>query len=157
MTNDGDTVKTIKFIYPAEFSITMDYERLLEKAEKEMPKSVSEKERFEIPKVRGHIQGNKTIISNFHQIANAINRDVNHMLKYVLRELAAPGALSKTALIIGTKVSASRINEKIKKYVNEFVLCPECGKPDTKIEKEKNFLFLKCTACGARHVLKTKI
>ena len=80
------------------------------------------------------------------------------MLKFVLRELATPGEIKKSGgVIIGTKVPASRINEKIKQYANGFVLCSECGKPDTKIEKEEGISFLKCTACGARHTIKAKI
>ncbi len=135
----------------------MEYEKLLKEARKQLPESILNKERFEVPKVKGHIQGNKTVISNFHHIADFLGKDVNHLIKYVLKELAAPGNLTKTALIIGTKISASRINEKINQYVKEFVLCLECGKPDTKLEKEGNFLFLKCTACGARHSIKSKI
>ena len=80
------------------------------------------------------------------------------MLKYVLRELATPGEIKRSgSVIVGTKVSASRINDKIKQYVHEFVLCSECGKPDTKIEKDGTFSFLKCMACGARHPIKAKI
>lgn len=135
----------------------MEYEKLLKEARKKLPESILKKERFEVPKVKGHIQGNKTVISNFNQIADFLRKDVNHLVKYVLKELAAPGNLTKTALIIGTKVSATRVNEKINQYVREFVLCPECGKPDTKIEKEDNFLFMKCTACGARHSIKSRI
>jgi len=135
----------------------MDYKKLLEKARKELPESVTKKERFEIPKVRGHIQGNRTIISNFVQIANILGRDVNHMLKYILKELATPGEIKPKAVIIGSKVSASRINEKIKQYAEEFVFCKECGKPDTKLVKDGNFTFIKCTACGARHPVRTKI
>lgn len=135
----------------------MEYEKLLKAARKQLPEAILSKERFEVPKVRGHIQGNKTVISNFHQIADFLRKDVGHLVKYVLKELAAPGNLTKTALIIGTKVSASRINEKINQYVKEYVLCPECGKPDTKVEKEEDFLFLKCAACGARHSIKSKI
>ncbi len=136
----------------------MDYKKLLKQARKELPDVVFEKERFEIPKVMGHIQGNRTIISNFMQIADRLRREPEHMLKYVLRELATPGEIKKSgSVIVGTKISASRINEKIKQYANEFVLCLECGKPDTKIEEEGSFSFLKCTACGARHRIKAKI
>lgn len=136
----------------------MNYKKLLKQARKELPDMVFEKERFEIPKIRGHIQGNRTIISNFIQIADSLRREPEHMLKYVLRELATPGEIKKSgSVIIGTKISASRVNEKIKQYANEFVLCSECGKPDTKIEKEDNFSYLKCAACGARHRIKAKI
>jgi len=70
-----------------------DYESLLKRAKKQMPESVLEIARFEIPKVRGHLEGNKTIISNFLKIAQGLNRDPEHLLKYVLKELATPGTI----------------------------------------------------------------
>ena len=42
----------------------MNYEKMLKEGIKKVPEEVSHKSRFEIPKVKGHIQGNKTIISN---------------------------------------------------------------------------------------------
>ena len=135
----------------------MDYASLLNRARKGMPASVLERERFEVPKVRGHLQGNKTLISNFLQIASAIIRDPEHLLKYVLKELAAPGMIQRGMLLIGTKVPASRINEKIRKYVEEFVLCNECGKPDSKIISEGGFLYLRCQVCGSKRIVKAKV
>ena len=80
------------------------------------------------------------------------------MLKYVLKELATPGEIKKTGVVIfGTKLSASRINEKIQQYADTFVVCKECGKPDTKLEKEGNIYFVKCQACGAKHSVYSKI
>lgn len=135
-----------------------DYTELLEDVRRELPEHVFRKERFEIPNVKGHIQGNRTVISNFLQIATVLRREPNGMLKYILRELATPGEIKKSgSVIIGSKIPASRINEKIGQYANIFVFCYECGKPDTKIEKEGDFSFLKCTACGARHVIKSKV
>ena len=135
-----------------------EYRKLLEKVRKELPEHVFQKERFEIPKVKGHIQGNRTVINNFLQIANILGREPGNILKFILRELATPGEIKKSgSVIMGTKVPASRINEKIKQYANSYVFCYECGKPDTKIEKEGNFSFLKCTACGARHAIKSKV
>jgi len=127
---------------------------MLDIGNKQLPERVLAKERFEIPKVIGHIQGNKTIISNFSQIAAALNRDVSHLLKFILRELATPGEIVNNLLILGTKVSASRINEKIKEYAENYVICQECGKPDTKIFREGNVVFLKCQACGSKHHIK---
>lgn len=129
----------------------MDYESLLEQAYEELPEVQDSKERFETPKVRGHIQGNKTVVTNFQQIAQFLNRPVEHLLKFVQRELATPGSMVKNGIIFGTKIPASKINEKIEKYVEEFVLCDECKKPDTKLVKEDKYLFKKCMACGARH------
>jgi translation initiation factor 2 subunit 2 len=133
------------------------YEALVDKAYKVLPETVVKEERFVVPKVRGHLQGNKTVISNFLQIADSLGRKPQHILKYILKELATPGELKKNGVIIGTKMSASRINEKIEKYVEEFVLCKECHKPDTKLLKEGNFVFMKCMACGARHSVNAKV
>ncbi len=136
----------------------MDYEKLLKRAKEKTPESVLQKERFEIPKVIGHIQGNRTVISNFLQIVETLRRDKEHLLKYVLRELATPGEIKKSgSLIFGTKVSASRINEKIRQYAEEFVFCKECGKPDTKITKEEGLTYLRCAACGAKKPVKSRI
>lgn len=130
---------------------------MLEEGKKNLPDMVSETERFNIPKVRGHIEGNKTIVSNFREIANTLQRKSEHLLKYVLKELATPGEIRKNALIFGTKLSASKINEKIAQYVETFVLCKECGKPDTKLSKESGIYYLKCQACGAKHSFYAKI
>jgi len=135
-----------------------DYKSLLEETRKQLPEHVFQKERFEMPKVKGHIQGNRTVINNFLQIADALRRAPENLLKYILRELATPGEIKKSgSVIMGTKIPASRINEKIMQYTNSYVFCYECGKPDTKIEKEGSLNYLKCSACGAKHIIKSKI
>ncbi len=134
-----------------------DYEKMLEMCLDKVPKTQAKFERFEIPKVKGHVQGNKTIISNFLKIADVFGRTPVQLLKYVLKELATPGVMKKNFIIIGSKVPASKINEKIKQFAKEFVICKECGKPDTKIKKEGSVSVLRCQVCGARYSIKTKI
>jgi translation initiation factor 2 subunit 2 len=136
----------------------MDYKKLLEKAKKEMPDSVHEKERFEIPNIKGHIQGTKTIISNLQQITSHLHRPIEHVLKYLLKELATPGEIKKNgSVILGRKISSSDFNSKIKKYADEFVFCKDCGKPDTEFTKEGNATFIKCMVCGVKYQIKSKI
>ena len=134
-----------------------DYEKLLDRVIKNLPEEVIKSARFEVPKVRGHLQGQRTVLSNIHQIAGELNRKPEHLTKFLLRELATPGDLKEKGLILGRKVSAGRVNEKIRKYAREFVLCKECGKPDTKLVRENRVLFLKCMACGARHPVSAKL
>ncbi len=135
----------------------MDYDQLLKRARDRMPAVVFEKARFEIPKVRGHLQGSRTVISNFLQIASTLRREPEHLLKYLLRELATPGSPNRDSLVLGSKVPASRINDKIKQYAHEFVLCPSCGKPDTDLLREGEFTFLRCSVCGTKTTVKSKI
>ncbi|MBT6995215.1 translation initiation factor IF-2 subunit beta [Candidatus Woesearchaeota archaeon] len=135
----------------------MEYEKLLERAKKNLPEKADAKERFEMPKVKGHIEGNKTIITNFNQIAVTLRRDAKHMLKYLLRELATPGTIDGQRLTLGRKINSTIINNKLQKYANEFVICKDCKRPDTQIMKEGKVTVLKCTACGAKHPIKSKI
>lgn len=135
----------------------MNYEDMLKSAREKLPEPVKGTDRFEIPNVRGQIEGNKTIISNFNQIADTLGRKPQHLLKYVQRELATPGEFRKQAVIFGSKIPASKFNEKIKSYADEFVFCKECGKPDTKMVKEGDVYYIKCQVCGARHSFYSKI
>jgi len=132
----------------------MEYEQLLKRGMKQLPEVVAEISRFEVPKVKGHLQGNKTIITNINQIIEKIRRPIAHVVKFLLKELAAPGEIRGNFFVIGTKVSASRVNEKLQAYVNKFVICPECKKPDTKLKKESGFMFISCQACGAKKTIK---
>lgn len=130
---------------------------MLKEARETLPERKDSKERFEVPKVRGQVEGTKTIISNFQQIAETLGRPANHLLKYVQKELATPGQFRKQAVIFGSKIPASKINDKINAYADEFVLCKECSRPDTKITKEGDVYYLKCQACGARYSFYAKI
>ncbi len=136
----------------------MKYEEMLEKAEALIPKKdITIVNRYDAPKVVGHIEGNKTIIANFNQICDSLRCQKEHLLKYLQRELATPGKIEKDRLILGRKLNSKAINDKISEYADNFVLCYECKKPDTKIIKEGNFLFLKCMACGAKSRIKIQV
>lgn len=127
------------------------YEMMLEHGMKNLPKNSIKKERFEMPKVQGHIEGNKTIISNFLQVADQLRRKPEHLLKFLQRELATPGFVKEGRLILGRKIGSAQINERVEKYAKIFVICNECGKPDTQLVKEGQIQMIKCTVCGARH------
>ena len=133
------------------------YEEMLEQAYKKVKPVESHIERFEIPKAEGMIEGNKTIITNFTQICSYLRRKPEHLAKYLQRELASPGLIENERLILTRKTPSFKINEKIADYVKEFVICKECGKPDTELIKQDEFLFVKCFACGAKHSVRAKI
>ena len=129
----------------------MEYEELLNKAFEKLPKKVEEKKRFEIPSAISEIQGNKTLIKNFSDMLMILRRDANHFSKFLMKELATPGTIQGSTLILQRKVPCEMLQEKIKSYVKEFVYCKECGEPDTRLIKEERITTLKCDACGARY------
>lgn len=135
----------------------MDYEAMLKRGKDELPEELTQSSRFTIPKVRGHLQGNKTVINNWQEIAKTLDRPAQHLLKYVQKELATPGEVIKQSVVFGSKIPASKINEKIEQYADELVFCKECGKPETKISKDGGIIYLSCQACGAKYPAKTRI
>ena len=128
----------------------MNYEDLLNQAYSKV-KAVKSSSRFEIPEITSSIQGNKTIINNFIQLANHLRRKPQHIEKFLEKELAAQGKIEGNRLILVRKISSQKIEERIKIYVEKYVICKECSKPDTELIKEGQFMFIHCLACGAKH------
>jgi translation initiation factor 2 subunit 2 len=133
------------------------YEKLLDEAYTKVKRIESNSDRFEIPKVQGHFEGRKTIITNFFQVASYIRRSPEHFQKFILKELATSGQIEGERLVLNNNIPSAKINQKVEEYVKEFVLCKECKKPDTELIKEDRIAFLKCLACGAKHSVRSKI
>jgi translation initiation factor 2 subunit 2 len=128
-----------------------NYEELLDNAYSKVKQADTAESRFEIPKIEGHFEGKKTILTNFSQIASHIRRKPEHFQKFLLKELAASGQIEGDRLVLNITVPSEKINQKIEQYIKEFVLCKECGKPDTEILKEDRLSRIHCLACGAKH------
>ncbi|MGM5480968.1 MAG: translation initiation factor IF-2 subunit beta [Nanobdellota archaeon] len=134
----------------------MDYEQMLNRAREKLPEDLSSGERFTVEKVKGHLQGNKTVISNIGQIATQLGRPKELLVKFIEKQLATKGIVKGNFVIFNTKLSAKKINERIEQFTDQFVICKECGKPDTKLSKDTGVYFIKCQACGAKYSVKTR-
>jgi translation initiation factor 2 subunit 2 len=130
--------------------LSEDYLKLLEKAYSNLPKAVGTGERFEIPKVVGIRMGRRTIVQNFGDISSVLNRDPHHLLKFLSREMATAASLDGSRAIFQGKFDVGTVTRLLSIYAQRFVICPICNRPDTKMEKEGRYLFLRCEACGAR-------
>ncbi|MCW3977289.1 MAG: translation initiation factor IF-2 subunit beta [Candidatus Bathyarchaeota archaeon] len=127
-----------------------DYNELLERARSQLPPDVSERKRFEVPKPRSITIGMKTFVQNFKEICDALNRDPQHLLRYLSREMATAGTLSGSRAVFQGRFRYDTIERLIQHYTVVFVTCPVCKRPDTRIVKEKRLSFMVCEACGAR-------
>ena len=65
-----------------------NYEELLKEAYNEVKIVETGGERFEIPKVEGQISGRNTIITNIAKIASYLRRPLEHLAKFLQKELA---------------------------------------------------------------------
>jgi translation initiation factor 2 subunit 2 len=133
------------------------YEQLLDDAYGKVKVIEGTGERFEIPKIEGHFEGRRTVLTNFFQIASYLRREPEHFLKFLTKELAAKATTDGERIILNIKVPSKKINPKIEQYAEEFVLCRECSKPDTELIKEGKLTMLHCLACGAKHSVNIKI
>jgi len=132
-----------------------DYENLLKRARSQLPREVLEHKRFEVPKVRSGTIGMRTYVVNYKDIAMALNRDPQHLLRYLSREMATSGTVDGVRAIFQGKFRSDALDRLVQRYVEEFVTCPVCKGPDTRIMKEKRLSFLVCEACGARSSVRT--
>ena len=92
------------------------YEDLLERAIDQLPPEVFEHKRFKIPKAYSDIQGNRTFIKNFKDVAEGLNRDPQHLLKFLMRELGTAGNIEGQRAILQGKFTHYLINERIEDY-----------------------------------------
>lgn len=125
-----------------------NYSKLLDRAWESLPEKLKSHSRFEIPEAKIFVEGNQTIIKNFNEIANTLRRDTKHLLTFLLKELAAPGTFDGNRVVIQRVLRKHIIDKKIEDYVNEYVLCHECHRPDTKFTELEGQKIIKCTACG---------
>lgn len=133
----------------------MDYDSLLEQAYAKLPEKMKGGERFETPTLDAFVEGNKTIIKNFTAVLQKIRRDPEHILKFFTKEFAVPAAIEGDRLILHRKLKVDVLNKKFIEYVNAYVICPQCHKPDTHIEGSgQRSKLLVCEACGARSSVK---
>ena len=132
-----------------------DYESLLKRLQGQF-KNTSRKEasRLEIPSPQIIWVGQRTIFRNFIEFPKALRRDPEKLLLYLNKELASAGYIAGERVIFLGRKEPSSFGTLIDRYVKEYVICPVCGSPDTRTEKNKKLGFLLCEACGARSSIK---
>ena len=133
-----------------------DYEKLLKRIENGISQKSDSVNRFELPMVDVTWEGKKTILRNFIEFPKAFRRDPTIILQYLSKEFAVPAErIGDAAMFIG-KRDPDDFTRLLKIYVKDYIECPTCKSPDTRIEKEKRISFLNCEACGAKSTIKGK-
>lgn len=114
-----------------------------------LPEKTKRHERFQIPEADSFIQGNKTVVKNFSAITKVIGRNPKHLLKFLAKETATSASVDDNRLVLNGKFGREQVNRLIASYITQFLLCPECKRPDTKVVEKQGVRMLKCEACGA--------
>lgn len=128
----------------------MDYDEQLDRAIEESPDIDGSGERFDVPDPEVRQEGNATVYENFQATTKRLGREDDHVMKFLQRELGTSGHIDESGrLRLTGAFSQRRVQEALDEYVDEYVLCSECGLPDTQLEREQGALVLRCEACGA--------
>ena len=134
----------------------LDYRKLLKKVQENTSTKEFVEDRFKIPKVEIFYEGNTTLIKNFDKISDAINRDTDHILKFLLGGLGTSGEILSGRVVFQGKIPAKQIQDKLKDYIDTYVMCSECSRPDTHLVKQGRTIIVRCDACGAFRSVKSR-
>ncbi len=131
-----------------------DYNKLLNDASDVLSSKNRTEDRLKVPEPEIMFEGKVTIIRNFIDIAEMLNRNPDDLVKYLTKEFGIGATISGRRLLINRKLNESDIKDKLNSYMSMYVLCYECSSPDTTIEKVGRTYLLVCKACGAEHPIK---
>jgi translation initiation factor 2 subunit 2 len=111
-------------------------------------------ERLEIPEIRSSAMRMKTSLMNFREVCQALNRDMKHVYRYFVKALATSGSIHEDYVVLKGKFASPQLAEVLRNYVDAYIVCSLCKRPDTHLVKEGEFAFLICDACGAKSPVK---
>ena len=133
-----------------------EYEKLLKRIQDKIGDTKETTARFELPVVDVMWEGQKTYLRNFSEFPKVFQWDLDKVLQYLSKEFAVPAErLGDKAMFVG-KRAPEDFTRLFQIYVKDYLECPTCKSPDTKIVKENRISFLICEACGAKSTLKGK-
>ena len=133
-----------------------DYMKGLERAMSRLPASRGTEDRFVIPQPKIFYEGKTTVLENFASIADALNRDPDHLMKFILQEMGTAGKIEGQHAVFQGRFTEQNLERHIDSYVQEYVICSECHRPDTQLIRSDRVLMLKCEACGAHRPVRKR-
>jgi translation initiation factor 5 len=112
--------------------------------------------RYKMPKILGKVEGRgngiKTVLPNIIEVSQSLNRDAPEVCKFFGTELGAQtiwSEESERAVVNGAHTDMV-LQEKIRVYIEKFVLCPTCHLPETHYKIKDGVIYQKCLACGSK-------
>ncbi len=126
------------------------YQALLERARAKLPPVRTGGERFQVPEPDVMIDGKNTVIRNFQEITGVVRREPAHLIGYLAREFGCPGVLDLPRGVLKSRLTKDQLAQRVRDYTAKYVICSECKRPDTHLQKDGRFTLLVCEACGAQ-------
>ena len=108
--------------------------------------------RYQMPKIQVTTQGTgggvKTRIDNIKEVAHALTVPPDYPLKFIGRELGSNTEIKSANYLINGSHTAEKFQQLLDKFIEKYVLCPNCKLPEIRIFIKKGEIRSKCRACG---------
>lgn len=132
------------------FSSMESYSVLLERARSKLPPVRAAGERFVVPDADMMSDGKNTVIRNLQEIASVMRREPPHLIGYLAKEFGCPGVLDLPRGVLKSRLTKDQVAQRLREYTAKYVICSECKRPDTHLQKDGRLTLLICEACGAQ-------
>jgi len=115
--------------------------------------------RYKMPlvygKQEGRGNGSKTVIPNILEVSTALHRKPGEVCKFFGCELGAQTTWNPET--VRAQVNGHHtdqiLQQMMHKYIDAFVICPNCGLPETDYKIKSGLISHKCAACGHKEVV----
>ncbi len=115
--------------------------------------------RYKMPTVVGKIEGKgngiKTVIVNISDLAIALKREAGEVNKFFGCEIGAQTTYNEKDVkaIVNGAHTDQVLQSCIHKYIEAFVLCPNCKLPETVYKIKNGCIWHRCKACGTKEMV----
>jgi len=99
-------------------------------------------------KVEGRGNGIKTVVENCADIAKALDRNPEYVVKFFGFELGTLTSNQNEKYIVNGKHDGEVLAKVLDIFIEKFVLCGGCRNPETNMNIKGDKIFLVCRACG---------
>lgn len=108
-----------------------------------------------VSKIEGKGNGIKSVIVNISDLALALHRDPGEVNKYFGCEIGAQTTYNEKddKAIVNGAHTTSLLQKSIHKYIEAFVLCPNCRLPETDYKIKNGCINHRCKACGTKEMV----
>ena len=113
--------------------------------------------RYKMPAVYGKIEGSgngiKTNIPNIDDVGLSLHRNPGEVNKFFGCELGAQTTYANDRAIVNGAHTDDTLQKLIHRYIELFVLCPNCKLPETEYKIKNEVIWHRCAACGAKEMV----
>ena len=137
-------------VYPVEFLV----DRLFDELSNTTKANANTKSKLSLPRPIVAVVNKKTLVKNFRQMCQQMNRSELDVQKFFSDELLKKTSVdSKGGLLIWGMFRQPGIEKITKRYITQFIICKECNASKTELIKEHRVLYLKCHKCLSKKAL----